>query len=126
MKLANGEPYWYSPILERAALSVPAQPSGGFCCEEMGAHLGWDTALLLPERRLHCATLSPLRQRCSPHHCFCTSPHPHLSLSLLCSAALCAGLGKTVEMLGLILANPAPPPAPQQPKKDSKGLIKSR
>ena len=36
-----------------------------------------------------------------------------------------AGLGKTVEVLGLILANPAPP-LPPGVHKDANGLIKSR
>ncbi|KAL4518653.1 hypothetical protein Ndes2437B_g00741 [Nannochloris sp. 'desiccata'] len=49
----DGTPFWYSPLLGRVASAVPEQPSGGFCCEEMG-------------------------------------------------------LGKTVEVLALCLANPAP------------------
>lgn len=35
------------------------------------------------------------------------------------------GLGKTVEMLGLMLANPAPP-GPLQPATDTQGHIRSR
>jgi hypothetical protein len=54
----DGTPFWYSPLLGKVASSIPEQPSGGFCCEEMG-------------------------------------------------------LGKTVEVLALCLANPAPAlPAP--------------
>jgi len=54
----DGTPFYYSPLLGRVASEVPEQPSGGFCCEEMG-------------------------------------------------------LGKTVEVLALCLANPAPAlPAP--------------
>lgn len=32
----GGERYWYSPVLRRASLEVPAMPAGGFCAEEMG------------------------------------------------------------------------------------------
>ena len=30
---AGGKRFWYSPLLDRAALNVPAQPWGGFLCE---------------------------------------------------------------------------------------------
>jgi hypothetical protein len=32
----DGTPFWYSPLLGRVASVVPEQPSGGWCCEEMG------------------------------------------------------------------------------------------
>eukprot|EP00887_Chlorella_sp_A99_P003475 scaffold7.g3475.t1 len=69
---ACGQRYWYSSLLGRAALDVPEQPWGGFCCEEMG-------------------------------------------------------LGKTIETLALVLANPAPRPPPGTPTVQREGgLIKSR
>ncbi|KAI7843193.1 hypothetical protein COHA_003176 [Chlorella ohadii] len=73
MTTPNGTRYWWSHLLGRAALDVPAQGWGGWCAEEMG-------------------------------------------------------LGKTVEVLGLILANPAPPPVQGEPRiqKNAQGLIKSR
>ena len=42
---ADGTPFWYSPLLGRVASDVPAQSSGGFCCEEMG--LGKDYIISL-------------------------------------------------------------------------------
>ncbi|PSC76011.1 helicase-like transcription factor isoform B [Micractinium conductrix] len=68
----TGSRYWWSPVLARASLEVPAQGWGGWCAEEMG-------------------------------------------------------LGKTVEVLGLILASPAPPlPPGPRGQKDAEGLIPSR
>lgn len=36
MTTPKGERWWYSPVLHRASLGVPAMPCGGFCAEEMG------------------------------------------------------------------------------------------
>ena len=35
LKAVSGEPYWWSPLLLRAAWHVPAMPRGGFLAEEM-------------------------------------------------------------------------------------------
>ena len=69
VNMADGTPFWYSPLLGRVARDVPTQAWGGFCCEEMG-------------------------------------------------------LGKTVEILGLCLTNPAPPLPPNS--KNADGCLRSR
>ncbi|KAI3434920.1 hypothetical protein D9Q98_002974 [Chlorella vulgaris] len=63
LQTPGGTRYWWSVLLGRASLEVPAQGWGGWCAEEMG-------------------------------------------------------LGKTIEVLGLILANPAPPLPEWQRRKD--------
>ena len=39
LRTGSGEPFWYSPVLRRAAWIVPAAPWGGFLAEEMARPL---------------------------------------------------------------------------------------
>lgn len=137
----GGTPYWWSSLLGRACMDVPEQPWGGWCCEEMG--LGEWRAARVPGRAgnsfamwalmlHHGGTWSTLPVTAARHarlHC-----PLFLSQGLwACASVPCTQLalrppfaaGKTIEVLGLILANPAPP-LPPGVHKDAKGLIKSR
>ena len=41
LQTPGGVHYWWSPVLGRASLEVPAQPWGGWCAEEMGESWRW-------------------------------------------------------------------------------------
>ena len=109
MKLASGDPYWYSPVLERAALNVPAQPSGGLCCEEMGARPGWAALrwAVLPRRPQGARAARPRPL------CFSDASAVFGSSTSLTSSCLCVVLQAWARLWRCWASSwPTPPRAP--------------
>jgi hypothetical protein len=112
----SGRQYWWSPVLSRAALSVPEQPWGGFCCEEVRGCRELCSIADGPgrPRRAQKPRLFLALGLALPAGCCLAAPPPHRAPL---PPAPQMGLGKTVEMLALCLANPAPPAAPGPPAR---------